>query len=172
VSAASDSLFLHPAQLYPLRAAHLAESPHRSRNAMRFRAEGTHKPRPLRVRNIFHDHGPASLANAKQNLGRRPELRHNFCYRLCDWLRRTPRGRLARPRGASCRSPRSSCGCHKFALNYPPRRVQFFYFYGFRRSTIIRSLLRFLRVFAPRVGKPQGVCGWLPFTRPSPPPCG
>jgi hypothetical protein len=44
--------------------------------------------------------------------------------------------------------------------------------YGLRRSTIIRSLGRFLRVFAPSVGKPQGVCGWLPFTRPSPPPCG
>jgi len=44
--------------------------------------------------------------------------------------------------------------------------------YGLRRSTIIRSLLRFLRVFAPSVGKPHGVCGWLPFTRPSPPPCG
>ncbi len=44
--------------------------------------------------------------------------------------------------------------------------------YLLRRSTIIRSLLRFLRVFAPRVGNPQGVCGWFPFTRPSPPPCG
>jgi hypothetical protein len=29
-----------------------------------------------------------------------------------------------------------------------------------------------LRVFAPKVGKPHGVWGWLPLTRPSPPPCG
>src|SRR5271163_4465046 len=28
------------------------------------------------------------------------------------------------------------------------------------------------RVFLPSVGKAQGVCGWLPFTLPSPPPCG
>src|ERR1700723_3032827 len=44
--------------------------------------------------------------------------------------------------------------------------------YLLRRSTITRSLGRFLRVFAPSVGKPHGVCGWFPFTRPSPPPCG
>ena len=44
--------------------------------------------------------------------------------------------------------------------------------YGLRRSTIIFDCERFLRVLAPNVGKPQGVCGWLPFTRPSPPPCG
>jgi hypothetical protein len=31
--------------------------------------------------------------------------------------------------------------------------------YGLRRSTIMRSLFLFFRVFAPRVGKPQGVCG-------------
>jgi hypothetical protein len=56
-----------------------------------------------------------------------------------------------------------------------PRRAGFIFLllfqtHGLRRSTIIRSLGRFFRVFAPRVGKPQGVCGWLPFTRPSPPP--
>jgi hypothetical protein len=31
--------------------------------------------------------------------------------------------------------------------------------YGLRRSTIILSVRRLCRVFAPRVGKPQGVCG-------------
>jgi hypothetical protein len=44
--------------------------------------------------------------------------------------------------------------------------------YFLRRSTIKRSARRLCRVFAPNVGKPHGVCGWLPFTRPSPPPCG
>jgi len=39
-----------------------------------------------------------------------------------------------------------------------------------RRWTIILLPPRFRRVFAPNVGKPHGVCGWLPFTRPSPPP--
>src|SRR5712691_12340289 len=43
---------------------------------------------------------------------------------------------------------------------------------GLRRSTMTLSERRLLRVLAPRVGKPQGVCGWLPLTRPSPPPCG
>jgi hypothetical protein len=32
-------------------------------------------------------------------------------------------------------------------------------FYLLRRSTIMRSLGRFFRVFAPNVGKPHGVCG-------------
>ena len=31
--------------------------------------------------------------------------------------------------------------------------------YGLRRSTINLSLGRFFLVFAPKVGKPQGVCG-------------
>jgi hypothetical protein len=31
--------------------------------------------------------------------------------------------------------------------------------YLLRRSTIMRSLGRFFLVFAPNVGKPQGVCG-------------
>src|SRR4029077_2936968 len=44
--------------------------------------------------------------------------------------------------------------------------------YGFRRWAIILSVRRLCRVLAPKVGKPQGVLGWVPFTRPSPPPCG
>ena len=42
----------------------------------------------------------------------------------------------------------------------------------FRRSTMCLSVRLLLRVFLPNVGKAHGVTGWLPFTRPSPPPCG
>ena len=41
-----------------------------------------------------------------------------------------------------------------------------------RRCSIMRSVRLLCRVFFPNVGKAQGVCGWLPFTLPSPPPCG
>src|ERR1700722_9085521 len=57
-------LFLHPAQLHPLRAAHLAESPHRSGDAVRLGAERADKPRALRVRNVLDDHRPARTADA------------------------------------------------------------------------------------------------------------
>src|SRR5579863_9248046 len=180
-------LFLHPAQLHPLRPAHFPEASHRTWNAVRDRAERTHKPSPLRIRYLFNDHGPTSLAQAKQCLGCGRKLRRHFRGGLCCGLRPAPRRCFPRARGSPCCTPRCSCGCHKVALCSPPRRIHFastlrstlcsalrFYrklHYG-RRSTIIRSLLRFFRVFAPRVGNPQGVCGWLPFTRPSPPPCG
>src|SRR5439155_18320728 len=55
-------LFLHAAQTTPLRAAHLFETSDRTRNAVRLRAERAYKPRSLRVRNSFHNHRPAGLA--------------------------------------------------------------------------------------------------------------
>ena len=42
----------------------------------------------------------------------------------------------------------------------------------FLRSTMFLSVRLLFLVFFPNVGKAHGVCGWLPFTRPSPPPCG
>jgi hypothetical protein len=44
--------------------------------------------------------------------------------------------------------------------------------YDFLRCTIWLLVRLLCRVFAPSVEKPHGVCGWLPLTRPSPPPCG
>jgi hypothetical protein len=41
-----------------------------------------------------------------------------------------------------------------------------------RRWTICLSVRLLWRVFFPNVGNAHGVCGWLPFTLPSPPPCG
>src|SRR6185312_10846483 len=68
-------LFFYPAQLHPLRAAHLAESEHRPGNAMRNRAKRAHKPSALRVRNLVHNHGPAGAAQAIKNLRRGSEPR-------------------------------------------------------------------------------------------------
>src|SRR5271154_3763317 len=62
-------LFLHAAQFHPLRSTHFAEPTHRTRNAMRNRAEGTHKPRALGVGYLFNNHGPSRSANTQQNLG-------------------------------------------------------------------------------------------------------
>lgn len=167
------SLFLHSSQLHPLRAAHLAKPSHRPRYAMRKRTKGTNKPRSLSILYLVHNHCPAAAAQPQKHLRRGRQLRSSFSRRLHRFCR-TPRSCLSRARGsATCTSGRS-CGCHQ-TLDSPPRRVYNFTAtpdYGLRRSTIIRSLGRFFRVFAPKVGNPQGVCGWLPFTRPSPPPCG
>src|SRR5215469_3256286 len=60
---AIDPLFLHSPQAAPLSAAHLPfKSTYRTRNTVRLRAERADKPRALRVRNAFHDHRPARLA--------------------------------------------------------------------------------------------------------------
>src|SRR5690242_13283198 len=58
---AMDSLFLHPPQTAPLRAAHFLEAAHRPGNAMRLRAERADKPRSLRIRDALHNHRPARL---------------------------------------------------------------------------------------------------------------
>jgi len=138
-------------------------------------AEGTYKARPLCIRYLFHYHGPAGPAKAVHYTGRWKHLRNRLQDGLHHWLHCTPRNRFPRARRSPWCTSRRSCGSHKCALYSPPRRVHFFTAapnYGFRRSTINRSLGRFFRVFAPRVGNPHGVCGWFPFTRPSPPPCG
>src|SRR3989441_13345826 len=59
---AIDPLFLHSPQAAPLNPPHLLEAPHRPRNAVRLRAEGTDKPRALRICNALHDDCPARLA--------------------------------------------------------------------------------------------------------------
>src|SRR5690348_5345396 len=114
-------LLLHAAQLDPLRATNLAESAHGPGNAMRNRAEGTNKPRPLRVRNLFYRYGPTGPAQPKHYLGRWRELRNNFSLRLQSAASR----RLPRPSRAPGRPSRRSCGCHVH-LNSPPRRVHIF----------------------------------------------
>src|SRR5271155_6095786 len=65
------SLFLHAAQAAPWRPAHLFESTHGTRHAVRFRAERAHKPRSLRVRNPFYDDRPAGLAQLVKHRLRR-----------------------------------------------------------------------------------------------------
>src|SRR5271156_226561 len=174
-------LFLHPSQFHPLRAAKLSKSAHRARHSVRNRAKRANKTCSLCMRRFLNRYCPTRPAQPKQNLGWGRELRNCFHHRLCS----TARNCFPRPRAPPGGTSRRSGGCHR-ALNSPPRRVHIFWCsklgsgfdsrtllrYGLRRSTIIRSLGRFFRVFAPRVGKPQGVCGWFPFTRPSPPPCG
>src|SRR5689334_6457630 len=119
---AMDSLFLHPPQTAPLRAAHFLEAAHRSGNAMRFRAERADKPRALRIRNALHNHGPARFAQFVEHRLRRS---HGHPYRprrlrqFCNALRRT----LYRPAAPSCCS--CSCRSHHFlpyraALPSPP----------------------------------------------------
>ena len=71
---------------------------------MRIRAEGTHKPRALRVGDVLHDHGPTGPANAKQNLRRRselgPNLDYRLGYRLCSRLQQPASQRAAEPTSA------------------------------------------------------------------------
>src|SRR5215472_2549418 len=119
-------LFLHPAQLHPLRAARFPESPHRSRDAVRERAEGTYKARPLRVRNFVNNHRPARLAQTELDLRRRRESGRQLSYRLRAWLYDPPRNRFPSAGGSSCNcTSRRSHGCHRGTLYPPPRRVHF-----------------------------------------------
>src|ERR1700732_2141333 len=116
-------LFLHTAQLDPLRTAHFLESAHRTRNAVRKRAEGAYESRPLRIRNLFYNHGPARLAQPQLNLRGRHQFRDRFYHRL----RCTPSDRFPSARGTPCGSPggTSTCssGCDKVALCCLPRQV-------------------------------------------------
>lgn len=170
-------LFLHAAQLHPLRSAHLAKSPHGPRDAVRDGTKGANKPGPLRIRNAFHNYRPARPANPKQNLrrgnapgsGLRRRLHHRLYRSLGNARRRLARrcwpagGRPDRPPGAATTlvaagippvcPPRCSCGCHIVVSAIVLET------YALRLSIIIRSLLRFLRVFAPNVENPHGVCG-------------
>src|SRR6202795_2543728 len=133
-------LFLHPAQLHPLRPAHFPEASHRTWNTVRDRAERTHKPSPLRIRYLFNDHGPTSLAQAKQCLGCGRKLRCDFRGGLYCRLRPAPRRCFPRARGSPCCTPRCSCGCHKVALCSPPRRIHFCFYSSFY-SLLYSSLL-------------------------------
>ena len=172
----------------------LFESSHRARNAMRLRTERTHKAGALRVRSAVHEDRPARLAQLVQHgLGRRGHnLLQDGAHRLGGVLYRgTFGGRaLDAPGRSPCRAAScSSCSCrsHVFALTGPfllhhpvssvccvsfPSGTVVTLLNYFRRSTICLSVRLLCRVFLPSVGKAQGVCGWLPLTRPSPPPCG
>src|ERR1700722_14617047 len=63
----AHQLLVHPAQLDPLRAPHLAKSPHGSGDPVRQRAEGTDKPRPLLAGLLFDQHRPSRLADPVQH---------------------------------------------------------------------------------------------------------
>src|SRR5271168_1810625 len=124
---AIDSLFLHSPQAAPRSPPHLLESPHRTRNAVRFRAERANKPRALGVGNPFHNHRPAGLAELVQNRLRR--RRTCFFYYRPRRLAAFYRGALGRaldwPIVAPCCRPacscRSHCFCsHRAALRSPP----------------------------------------------------
>src|SRR5689334_15473721 len=94
---AIDSLFLHAAQAAPWRAPHLLETPHGPWNAVRLRAKRAHKPRALRVRNPFHNHRPARLAQLVQNRLWRSYNRLCYrTYRLCALYQRALAGALGR----------------------------------------------------------------------------
>src|SRR5580700_4179156 len=183
-------LFFDPPQFDPLGAPQFAESAHGSRHAVRHRTERAHKSRALRVRSLLHGDRPSGLAQAVQHLhgNRRGEPGDRF-HRLGRRRTRSARG-FARSRHPPCRwscSPASCCAHHR-CLNFPSntRRARLSIFsatattrqkpikigYGFLRCTIWPSERRLRRVFLPSVENPHGVCGWLPFTRPSPPPCG
>src|SRR5271166_4319275 len=67
VERAIACLFLHAAQTPPLGVPHLLESPHRTRNAVRPRAERANKTRAQSVRRPIDDHRPAGLAQLVQH---------------------------------------------------------------------------------------------------------
>jgi hypothetical protein len=58
-SANSQTLFIHPPQFDPLRAAHLAEPAHRAGNPVRMRAERANETRTLLARLPFYQHRPS-----------------------------------------------------------------------------------------------------------------
>src|SRR5271154_2636329 len=94
------------------------------------------------------------------------------------------RGRSCCTPGASCRShrfssqpaalvsPHASRVCYSSSSTRGLARILAKNFGYFRRWTMFLSVRLLCRVFLPSVGKAQGVCGWLPLTLPSPPPCG
>src|SRR5579862_2320779 len=188
---AIDSLFLHSAQAAPRRAPHLLKTPHRPRNAVRLRAKRAHKPRALRVRNSFHNHRPARLAQLVQHrLRRRYDYFSCRPHRLRAFCRCALHYSFCGPRCALCdccssqRSPPSCCSCsccpccshrvcsRRAALPSLPGLQRCCVTLAcrnpyFRLSTMFRSVRLLLRVFLPNVGKAHGVCGWLPFTLPS-----
>src|SRR6185437_14173702 len=172
-------LFTDAAQLYPLRAAHATKTAHRPRHTVRHRAERADKTCSLRVRRLLNNYCPARLANPVHHL-----RLGNDDFQFPSRLRRG-----ANPLGSARGTPRGpascSCGAHCSALDHPPRRDHLFWSpfssasyrkqnrYGFRRWTISLSEGLRLRVFAPKVGKPHGVCGWSADARASAcvPPC-
>jgi len=110
-----------------LRAANFAEPPHGAWYTVRNRAEGTNESRPLRVGRLFHNHRPTCLAQSKQHLRRRRELRYRLHQRLRHAFRSAPRGCFLRSRSTpgcppTCTSRRSA-GCHLVTPDSPPRRV-------------------------------------------------
>src|SRR5690242_9381356 len=111
---AMDSLFLHPPQAAPLRAAHFLEPAHRSRNAMRLRAERADKARALRVRNALNDYRPSRLAQLVQHRLRRS---YGHPYRA-RWLRQFGNAALRRALYRPAAPSRCSCSCrsHHFCL--------------------------------------------------------
>src|SRR5580692_6080340 len=85
-----ELLFLHTAQLNPLRTAHFLKSAHRAGNTVRKRAEGAYESCPLSIGNLFHNYRPACFAQPQLNLRGGHQLRNGFYYRL----RCTPRDRF------------------------------------------------------------------------------
>src|SRR5215469_5675221 len=60
--------------------------------------------------------------------------------------------------------------CHAGVL--PSGLVDSSRYFALRRWRMNLLVRLLCLVLYPLVGFPQGVCGWLPFERPSPPPCG
>lgn len=167
-------LFVHAAQLNPLRPANLAKAAHRTGNTVRLGAEGTDKPRALLARFAFHQNRPTRFAEAVQHrLRRNHSLGPSLCNRLDQGL---PWGGLSGSRGyrrlsrigsGPNRNTSGSRCSHESLLRSPPRRVHCpatqqthpEIRQGLRRSAMTRSVRRLCRVFAPSVGKPHGVLG-------------
>src|SRR5580692_1066254 len=78
VERAIASLFLHAAQPAPLRVPHLFETSHRTRYTVRPGTKWADKSRAQRVRNSFHNHRPARLAQLVQH--RLEWYGHHFHY--------------------------------------------------------------------------------------------
>src|SRR5207237_4855840 len=111
---------------------------------------------------------------------------HAYCRtrRLVEFCNATLRRALcwpAAPSRCSCSCRSHHCLPHRAALpSRPGSRSVSFWFTAvpvlrsvyFRRSTINLSVRLLCLVFLPSVGHPQGVCGCLSLTRPSPPPSG
>src|SRR5713101_5815144 len=122
---AIDSLFLHSPQAAPLGPPHLLESPHRSGNTVRLRAERANKPRALRIRNPLHNDRPARFAQLVQNRFQRNH--HCFFHHRTHQLHtlaacafRRALHRPAAPSCCSCCTCCSHCFCSRRAVLLAP----------------------------------------------------
>ena len=153
-----------------MRSPHFLEAAYRTRHAMRLGAERAHKSRALRVRNSFHNHRPARLAQlVKHRLWR---CHHYFpgpaglsgldCCSFCGHALHGPAGSPAGCASSSCSCCSHGFYSHRAAIRWRPGLCSSFYVLT---SCVARSAYRYAcscGSSCPTSGKPKASAGDCP----------